>query len=226
MITYSVYNTIGTIVLSRPEKAHAYNQTMLNQLADAWQALEAQVAVVVIRSIKHPAFCGGADLSEMRNKTEDDAFALHSQHLFDNIARSSIVSIASVHGAAVAGGCELALACDLRVIGPQAYFSLPEVSLGLIPSAGGCTRLTELIGPSRARAVILGGEKIQAEEALRWGLANRLSETPYESAMEWAEQIAKSDPIALRLAKRVLTNPSLARERLCEAILYRNRSDQ
>ena len=157
-------------------------------------------------------------------KTAEDAFALRSQSIFEEIAQSSVISIAAVHGAAVAGGCELALACDLRVIGPKAYFALPEVSLGLIPSAGGCTRLSSLIGASRSKAVILGGDTITAQHALDWGLANRLTDTPYDTALKWAEQINQSPHLALRLAKRVLTAPNLAKERLCEAILYRQKN--
>ena len=224
MLFYSINNTIGTITLNRPKKAHAYNKKMLELLSQAWTDISKTCSVAIIHSIDHSAFCGGADLNELSQKTAKDAFALRSQILFDQIAQSSVVSIASVHGPAVAGGFELALACDLRVVGPQAYFSLPEVSLGLIPSAGGCTRLTNLIGSSRARSIILGGDKIDATKSLQWGIAHRLEERPLQEAQRWAEQISSFDPLALKLAKRVLLSPSLERERLCEAILYQKKN--
>ena len=97
---------------------------------------------------------------------------------------------------------------------------MPEVSLGLIPSAGGCTRLKSIIGATRTNSVILGGEKITAKQAVDWGIANKIAEKPYEESKQWAEQIASYDALALRLAKRVLQEPTLERERLCEAILY------
>jgi enoyl-CoA hydratase len=220
MIQYTINNTIGTITLNRPNKAHAYTQLMLKEFESAWHTLSSTCRVIIICSKGHSAFCAGADLNEMKSATTDDAFQLHSQFLFEQIAQSSVVTIAAVHGPAIAGGFELTLACDLRVIGPQAFFSLPEVSLGLIPSAGGCTRLQSIIGPSKANAIILGGDKITADQALDWGIANRLVNNPLQEAQKWATEINSFDPMALRLAKRVLKEPSLERERLCEAILY------
>ena len=143
-------------------------------------------------------------------------------------AASPLISIAAVHGAAVAGGCELALACDLRVVGPQARFSLPETDMGLIPSAGGCTRLTRLVGPGRAKEVILGGMSIDAQTALAWGLAGRLADDPRAAALALGQRIAERDSVALRLAKQIIDRDedprSLAAERLAEALLYSRRS--
>ena len=112
--------------------------------------------------------------------------------------------------------------------GPRASFSLPETSLGLIPSAGGTTRLADLVGPGRAREVILGGRVLDAETALAWGVVNRLSEDVCAEARTWAEEIAQRDPTALRLAKGVLDvhqdrRAGLALERATEAVLYAER---
>ena len=104
MIIYSIYNTIGTITLNRPKKAHAYTQLMLNELETAWRTLSSKCQVVIFRSIGHSAFCAGADLNEMKSKSEKDAYELRSQSLFDQIAKSSVLSIAAVHGPAIAGG--------------------------------------------------------------------------------------------------------------------------
>ena len=134
------------------------------------------------------------------------------------------MSIAAIHGPAVAGGFELTLACDLRIASPETWFGLPEVSKGLIPAAGGCTRLTDLLGLSIAKGVILGGEQILAKQAHQWGLVHRLSSTPQKAALEWAQVILEKDSLALTLAKQVLKAPSLEAERLAEAILYERRN--
>ena len=220
MIQYTIQQQIAFIQLNRPQKAHAYTQMMLSTLERIYQDINGQCSVAIIYSTGHRVFCAGADLNEMNTKTAEEALDLFSQKVFEQIAQSPIVSIAAVHGPAIAGGCELALACDLRIASTLAHFSLPEVSLGLIPSAGGSTRLTRLLGSSIAKGVILGGKDISAEEALRWGLVHHLSEAPLERAKAWAESIAQKDPLALRLAKAVINAPSLEKERIAEAILY------
>jgi enoyl-CoA hydratase/carnithine racemase len=163
----------------------------------------------------------------MRRKGPLDALELRSQRVFTRLARLPAVTIAAVQGPAVAGGFELALACDLRVVGPRARFWLPETALGILPSAGGTTRLVRLVGPSRAKAVILGGQQLDADTALAWGLANRLADDPRAEARAWAAEIAKRDQAALSLAKGLLDAPEsaagLAGERAAEAILYARR---
>ncbi|MEC7986351.1 MAG: enoyl-CoA hydratase/isomerase family protein [Myxococcota bacterium] len=219
-IKFQKIKKIAIIFLDRPQKAHAYNQELLTQLQSEFREASRCHSVLVLSSTGNRHFCAGADLNEMKQKTANDALNMLSQKVFDEIASSPTITIAALKGPAVAGGMELALACDLRVVSPNTYWKLPEVSLGLIPSAGGCTRLPELIGRSRANAVILGGESIDAQSSLNWGIANRLHENPEEEAIRWALEIAEYDPLALRLAKQVLRNPSLESERLAEAILY------
>jgi enoyl-CoA hydratase len=222
-INLHIHQQMATLEIHRPNKAHAYTQQMLQELNAAWQRVEAQCSVVVIQSSGDRHFCAGADLTEMKQKRAEDALDLLSQRIFNRIATSHVVSIAAIQGPAVAGGFELALACDLRVAHPDAWFGLPEVSLGLIPSAGGCTRLTQLMGQSIAKSVILGGERISATRALQWGLVHRVDVQPKENAVNWAQKICQQDPLAIRLAKQVLEDPSLERERLAEAILYERR---
>jgi enoyl-CoA hydratase/carnithine racemase len=143
------------------------------------------------------------------------------------LARLPLVSIAAMQGPAVAGGLELSLACDLRVAGPQARFWLPETSLGIIPSAGGTTRLARLVGVARAKEVILGGRQVDARTALAWGLVHRLEDDPRQAALVWAKQIATRDVLAQRMAKQLLDaderDAGLAGERVAEAILYDRR---
>jgi len=218
--------SIARIILDRPQRANAYDLAMLEALEAALdQALaEPEHGALVIESAGQGAFCGGADLAQMKQADPLDALDLRSQAVFDRIARSPLVTVAAVHGAAVAGGFELALACDLRVASPQARFSLPETALGLIPSAGGCTRLTRLLGPSRAKQIILAGEVLDARTALEWGLIAALVPEPRQEAMALARKIAGRDRIALRLAKQIIDidddKPSLQAERVAEALLY------
>ena len=224
LILYDIHKNIAHIQLHRPHKAHAYNTKMLEELSNTWSMIEKTCQVAVISSKGHRAFCGGADLMEIKTKTPEHALTLFSQQIFDRIAQSKILSIAAIHGAAIAGGFELAMACDLRVISASAYFALPEISLGLVPSAGGCTRLSQLTNPSIARSVILGGQSINAEQAMQWGLAHQLSDTPIETALEWAQNCQRHPFLAQQLGKMLLQNPTLEKERMAEAILYGTQS--
>ena len=220
--------TTGVILLDRPERAHAYDRAHLDLLAEAFADLSQTARVIVLASTGARAFCAGADLGEMKDADPLDALDLRSQAVFTAIARSPVVTIAAIQGPAVAGGCELALAADLRVVGPRARFSLPETALGIIPSAGGCTRLTRLVGPSRAKQVILGGLQVDAEAAVAWGLALRAAPDPLEDAIALAADVAMRDPVALRLAKQIIDrgedSASLEAERVSEALLYSRKS--
>lgn len=216
---------VTVLTLDRPERAHAYNRALLDALDAALSALADPVVVITSAG---PAFCGGADLEEMAQADPLDALDMRSQAVFERLARAGAVSIAAVGGAAVAGGFELALACDLRVGGPEARFWLPETGLGLIPSAGGCTRLPRLVGGARARELVLTGRVLEAEEALAWGLLSRLHADPRGEALRWAQQLRRRDPVALRLAKQALDSAapnqgSLDSERVAEALLYLRR---
>jgi enoyl-CoA hydratase len=220
---------VTTLTLSRPARANAYDRATLEALDTAISALE--TPVVIVQSAGERAFCGGADLEELGQVRPADALDLYSQAVFERLAAHRAVSVAAVQGPAVAGGFELALACDLRVCGAKASFSLPETTLGLLPSAGGTTRLADLVGPGRAREVILAGRVIDAETALTWGVANRVVDDPRADAAAWAAEIAQRDPLALGLAKQVLDarqdrRPGLALERATEAVLYAARGDQ
>lgn len=223
-IQLDIQGSIASLTLCRPKKANAYHDEMLHEMAQCWQRIEDNCTVVIIQSMGERHFCAGADLNEMTQKRAEDALQLLSQRIFDQIAISHVVSIAAIQGPAVAGGFELALACDLRVAHPDAWFALPEVSLGLIPSAGGCTRLSQLLGASIAKGVILGGERISATQGYQWGLVHRLDTAPAVQAKHWAAEISAKPPLALHLAKQVLKDPSLLQERLAEAILYERKN--
>ncbi len=221
---------VAVLVLDRPERANAYDDAMLADLEAALAAALAdpQVGALVVEAAGDRAFCGGADLARMAEADPLDALDLRSQRVFDRLARAPLVSVAAVHGAAVAGGFELVLACDLRVASPAARFALPETGLGILPSAGGCTRLARTVGPARAKAVILGGVELDAVTALAWGLVDRVVPDPRAEARAWAARLAGRDRVALRLAKQVIDLPdpgaSLQAERVAEALLYARRS--
>lgn len=222
-----VDGAVGTLTLDRPERAHAYHRALLDELDAAVADAERRCAVLILRSTGEGAFCGGADLGELRKAGWADALDLRSQQVFTRLARAPFVSIAAVHGAAVAGGCELALACDLRVGGPRTRFSLPETALGLIPTAGGTTRLARLVGVARAKEVILGGRVVDPETALAWGLLHRLVENPRAEAAAWAVELSGRDATAMRKAKARLDadepDAALLGERVSEAGLYERR---
>lgn len=223
-IECKIEGQIAILSLNRPLKANAYTPAMLQEINRLWDQLEQDTRIVIIASKGDGAFCGGADLQEMKQATAADALDLLSQRVFNRIAQSNVVSIAAIQGPAVAGGFELTLACDLRIASSGAWFALPEVSKGLIPAAGGCTRLTALLGASIAKGMILGGERISCQQGLSWGLIHRTSETPADDAFAWAEQLLHNDVLALKLAKRVLSAPSLEAERLAEALLYEQKN--
>jgi enoyl-CoA hydratase len=219
---------VFTLTLNRPARSHAYNAEMLEELELQFDQLSKDPpAVLVLQSQGARSFCAGADLKEMQKASPLSALQLRSQLLFTRLARLPLVSIAAIHGPAVAGGMEMALACDLRVAGPDARFWLPETSLGILPSAGGTTRLARLVGVSRAKEVILGGRQVDAETALSWGLVHRLAADPQAEAQRWATEVASRNLLAQQLAKQLLDADErasgLAGERVAEAILYSRR---
>ncbi len=215
------------ILLNRPDKANAYTREMLDVLSEAIESC--LDPVLILGAAGQGAFCAGADLNAMKHAKAEDALDLRSQQVFEQLASFPGVSIAAIAGAAVAGGLELTLACDLRVAGPLAIFRLPETGLGLIPAAGGCSRLPGIIGLGRAKEMVLLGTTLSAANALDWGLVNAVHADPMALALQWAEKLGERDPLALRLAKSVLDpqlTESLNKERLSEAILYGRKESQ
>lgn len=224
MIRYNSFQDIATIFLDRPQKSHAYTTQMLFLLEEAIEKARSS-AVCVLSSTGERVFCAGADRNSLQERRAEDALTLKAQSVFASIVHSPTVFIAALNGPAIAGGFELALACDLRVVHPRVYCALPEVELGLIPAAGGCTRLSEMLGSSIARSVILGGTKISAEQGMQWGLFHRMCESPQDEAISWARDIQKKNSLALQVAKQVLAEPSLQAERMAEGILYERNVD-
>lgn len=221
--------SIAYIQLNRPEKANAYNEAMLDTLAGTLEniATDAHVRVLIISGAGNRSFCAGADIHEIRQRNYADALNLKSAKVFDKVALSPKITLAAINGAAVGGGLELALACDIRIAVENATFFFPETKLGLIPAAGGTRRLPKIVGIPRAKELILGGRVWNANDALRWGLVNEVvqCEDLLAQAQKWGEEIAQRDPVALQLAKKSLDLQSengLASsfELVSEALLY------
>lgn len=177
-------------------------------------ALEAQVKrvsgddravrAVILTGAGDKAFCAGADLKERATMNEQDvrAFLDQLRRTFRSIELSDCVFIAFVNGAAFGGGTELALSCDLRVIAPTAQMGLTEVKLGIIPGGGGTQRLPRLVGPGVAKELILTGRRVEADEAVRIGLANQAG--GLAEARGLAEAVVENAPIAVGLAKHAI----------------------
>ncbi len=209
--TEKKYET-GVILLNRPEAMNAMDEGMLRELWDALGELEKNDEVRVILITGGKNFCAGADIKEMKGNTPEQAkaFALLGHSVFERIENFRKPVIAAISGYALGGGCELALACDLRIAGENAKIGQPEVGLGLIPGFGGIQRLTRLVGVARAKELVLTGKIVDANEAEFIGLVNHVA--PDRELMDQAEEtarlIARQGPSAVRLAKKILNMSS------------------
>jgi enoyl-CoA hydratase len=197
---------ILTITVNRPDKLNALNAEVLEGLAAAVAAAGADDSVggVIVTGTGEKAFVAGADIATFATFTPVSAraFAQRGQALFDRIETLGKPVLAAVNGFALGGGCELALACTLRIAAKSAKFGQPEVNLGIIPGYGGSQRLPRLVGKGRALEMILTGEMIPADEAHRIGLANRVVE-PAEllpASREILKKILSKAPVAIRAA--------------------------
>jgi len=193
---------ICLITLNRPDKLNALNATLLNELQKALQFCansEKCRAIIITGSGK--AFAAGADIAQLHEQNAQTGadFARFGQAIFTELEYMTKPVIAAVNGFALGGGCELALACQMRFASPMAKFGQPEVNLGIIPGYGGTQRLTKLVGSAQATELILTGNIINADEALRIGLVNRLftAESLLEECMKIAELIASKAPLAI-----------------------------
>lgn len=197
---------VATIVIDRPEKRNALNAVVRREVVEALDTLreDAEVRVVIITGAGEKAFIAGADIGEFEERTPLEQRAVMSgRRLFEEIASFPKPTIAMINGFALGGGCEVALACDLRIAARSARIGQPEIRLGLIPGGGGTQRLPRLIGAGRALRLLLTGEPIGAEEAERIGLVDQVIEDAElaERTMAMAQLIAGYSPVALQLIK-------------------------
>lgn len=208
LILLTVEAGVATIRLNRP-KVNAINTALLHELLAAAQEVTARTdvrAVVVYGGER--AFAAGADILEMKDMTEADMskHVVFMQSVFDAVAAVPKPVVAAVTGYALGGGCELALACDIRVAGDSAQLGQPEIQLGIIPGIGGTQRLARLVGPSRAKDIVFTGRFVKADEAHAIGLVDKVvpADEVYTVALAWAQQFAQGPAVALRAAKEAI----------------------
>jgi enoyl-CoA hydratase len=195
---------IGYVTINRPKVLNALSMKTVKELTDAFEKLgkDRKVAVVILTGSGEKAFVAGADISEFVKLKPDGArdYAVRGQRLLNIIERLGKPVIAAVNGFALGGGCEIAMACTVRIASENAKLGQPEVSLGLIPGFGGTQRLPRLIGKGRAYEMILTGNPIDAATAEKFGLVNRVvpQDRLLEECVTIAKTIAKRGPIAVK----------------------------
>lgn len=204
-ILFEAGGEIATITLNRPEKRNALTPGMIDQLCQAFGAVRAdeQVRVVIVRA-NGPAFCSGLDLTEMAKQREEGEADLGGlEHVLEQIEGCPHPTIAAVRGDAVAGGCELALHCDLRVAADDARFSMPLARIGLAVPVTLTWKLVDTIGAAKTAELLFTGEAVPAEAAVHLGLANRLVPADeLDTAVDsLARQIARNAPMSVRAMK-------------------------
>ncbi|HEV2912164.1 MAG TPA: enoyl-CoA hydratase-related protein [Pyrinomonadaceae bacterium] len=210
MVIFELRGRLAVVRLNHPERMNALSRRALNELDEAFERVEREQGVhtVILTGTGERAFSAGTDIKELASLDEEGArdAAKRGQHLCNRIEHCSVPVIAAVNGLAAGGGCELALACHLRIASTHARFSLPETKLGLIPAYGGTQRLARIIGTARASEMMLTGATMSAEEAHRAGLVNRV--VPPEHLLTEAEslagEIAKLAPLAIRACLRAV----------------------
>ncbi|TYJ06399.1 hypothetical protein E1A91_A12G231100v1 [Gossypium mustelinum] len=214
----SDYNSgIVEVNLDRPEAKNAIGKDMLSGLRHAFEAIDrdSSARVVMISSSVPKVFCAGADLKERKKMTaaEVHSFVNYLRSTFSLIEELQIPTIAVIEGAALGGGLEMALSCDLRICGENALLGLPETGLAIIPGAGGTQRLPRLVGKSIAKDIIFTGRRIGGRDAMSMGLVNYCvpAGEAHPKALEIAREINQKGPIAIRMAKRAI-NEGIERE--------------
>ena len=198
---------VGIVWLNRPP-ANPLSPQVIRELSELWKEVEGDVRALVFASSNIFTFSAGADIKEFTKMKPDEEGKelIESGHaLMRGMETSPVVTIAAVNSLAFGGGCELAMACDFRIAAESASFSQPEINLGIIPGFGGTQRLPRLVGEAKALEMNLTGEPIDAYEALRVGLANRVvpDHELFDTALAWARKLAEQAPLAIQKIKQV-----------------------
>jgi enoyl-CoA hydratase len=202
---------VAVLTVNRPDVRNALDTETVDEFHRALDEVrKARSTVLIITGAGDKAFVSGADVNAIRARKRDDALASINSRLMTAIESHDAVSIAAVNGYALGGGCEVALACDLRIAASNAVFGLPEPSLGIIPGAGGTQRLPRIVGLGRAKEMILTGARWDAARALETGLVSRVVAPGdlMSAARAWADQVLALGPLAVKLAKAALNASS------------------
>ena len=195
------------IQFNRPDVLNALNMKLMEELVDALESLDKDNDVrCVIITGNEKAFAAGADIKEMADASATDMLIRDQFARWDRIRKIKKPIIAAVSGFALGGGCEVSMSCDIIIASETAKFGQPEINIGVMPGAGGTQRLTRAVGKYKAMEMVLTGKMISAEEAMRWGLVNKVVPVEYylEEAKTLAKEIASKPPLAVRLAKEAV----------------------
>jgi enoyl-CoA hydratase len=209
-LLFDVRDQIARITFNRPSVLNALNRKTIDELDDCLEVVgrEDHVRVLILTGAGEKAFVAGADINELARLTPSDGreTALRGQAVFQRLETLGKPSIAAINGFALGGGCELALACTIRIASRTAKLGQPEVKIGILPGYGGSQRMARLCGKGIAHELILTGEMVTAEEALRIGLVNRVTE------------MAELLPTAESIARKIIGNAPLAVRYAMEAV--------
>ncbi|WP_282200704.1 enoyl-CoA hydratase-related protein [Collibacillus ludicampi] len=221
---------VGIITLHRPEVLNALNLKLVDELVEALENMDRDDSVrTIVLTGNEKAFAAGADIDEMADETAISMLLKDQFTVWDRIATINKPIIAAVSGYVLGGGCELMMNCDIVIASETTKIGQPEINLGVMPGAGGTQRLTKMVGKVKAMEMLLTGSPISAEEALRYGLVNKVVpvEMYLQEAVTLAKKIAAKPPLAVRLIKKsvlkAIDNPlseGLAYERNCFYLLF------
>jgi len=203
-ILTEIRGRVGLVTLNRPQAMNAFNTVMLKELFDALEAFDNDESIgAVVVTGNEKAFAAGADIKEMADESPFDMIQKGRVEIWDRIRAIRKPVIAAVSGWALGGGCEFAISCDMIVASENAKFGQPEITIGIIPGAGGTQRLARQLGKHLAMEMVINNRTLTAAEALHFGLVNRIVpvERYLDEAVAFAEEVAARAPLAVRMAK-------------------------
>lgn len=202
-IRLSIQDGVATLSIHRPEAKNALSREIVDRMDTLLDQAAAEPGVKLLTARSQGDFAAGADIRQMAECTPEQAKAFVFTDTFQKLAALPFPTLAAIEGYALGGGLELALACDFRIASGTAKMGLPEITLGIMPGAGGTVRLARLIGPSRAKEMIFMGRTVDADRALAWGLVNEaVPAEEFESAVqEWQRRLVRQSKTALTTAK-------------------------
>jgi len=203
----SADGALATLTVNRPEVRNALDTETVREFHEALaEVRSARATVLIVTGAGDKAFVAGADINAIRARRRDDALAGINSRLMTALEMHDAVTIAAVNGYALGGGCELALACDVRLAAESAVFGQPEPAIGIIPGAGATQRLPRIVGIGRAKEMILTGARWSAAQALAYGLVSEVVPLPQlmSAARACAERILVLGPLAVRLSKQAI----------------------
>lgn len=211
MVSFEMRDMIGILTINRPHVCNALNEQVLSECARILDMVRvSDIHCLIVTGAGEQAFVAGADIEQLSRFSllEARAFSNRGNAIFNRFESFPVPVIAAVNGYALGGGCELALACDIRIASENAEFALPEVTLGMIPGWGGMQRMIRAVGLSRAKEIVYTARRVKADEALNMGLVNAVysQKELLGQCMRLAMAISANYPLAIRAAKRAMND--------------------